>query len=421
MLKGRLARSSLQTSTLLGLRVITQAATLLLLVRLFEPNVYGNFVAASTLAVVLGILPSLGSGFVLMARTPGNANATAEVWRYAWPMTTAFGLLLLVCYLPAGRALGGAGALSWHVLFWLGTAELLLSPFITLLSQALQARERVPLSQLVQWLPLGLRVLAVLPCFFLHGYDPLALYALLQCVAALIGLLGGFWIASRHITLDWRPRYPDVRELRAGASYASMQLVTANASEVDKIMAVRVIGPHDTGLYNAMMRILVAMVMPILAMLASAQPRLFQHSHAPNPKGQHLIRVIALIATAWGIVSCILLTLCSPLLPLVIGPAYAETARLMPWAALVAPFLSLRFAAGTILVALGRPWERVIFEITGVVLLVVGMLLLAPSWGIRGVIAAAILSEAAMAAIGWWLTLRRMRAENRYLMATIIE
>ena len=411
MMQGRLARSSLQTSVVLGLRVVTQAATLLLVVRLFDPQVYGNLVAAGTLAVVLGILPSLGSGYVLMARTPGNAGATAEVWRYAWPMTTLFGLLLLAGYLPAAHLLGGHDALPWHVLFWLGATELLLMPFTMLLSHALQARERVPLSQLVQWVPLGLRVLAVLPCFLVPAGERLGLYALLQFAASLLGLLAAFWIATRHVTLAWRPRRPAPQELREGASYAAMHLVAANTSEIDKIMAVRVVGAHDAGLYNAMARVMVAMVMPVLAMLASAQPRLFQHAHAPGPQGRHLIRVLASIAAAWGVASCALLMLCSPLLPLLLGPAYAETARLMPWVALTAPFLALRFAAGTVLVALGRPLERVIYELVGIGLLVLGILVLSPIWNLRGVIVATIISEAAMAMIGWWLAARRLRAD----------
>ena len=410
MMRGRLARSSLQTSVVLGLRVATQAATLLLLVRLFDPQVYGNLVAAATLAVVLGILPSLGSGFVLMARTPGNSGATADVWRYAWPMTASLGLLLLACYLPAARLLGGQDALPWRVLFWIGATELLLMPFTMLLSHALQARERVPLSQLLQWVPLGLRVLAVLPCFLVSPEERLALYAGLQFAATLLGLSAAFWIASRHVTLAWRPRRPTAQELRDGASYAGMTLVAANTSEIDKIMAVRVVGAHDAGLYNAMARVMVAMVMPVLAMLASAQPRLFQHAHAPSPQGRHLVRILALVAAAWGIASCALLVVCSPLLPLLFGPAYGETAKLMPWVALTAPFLALRFAAGTILVALGRPLERVAFEVIGVGVLVVGILALSPTWNLLGVIAATIISETAMATTGWWLVVRRMRS-----------
>lgn len=412
MMGGRLARSSLQTSVVLGLRVVTQAVTLLLLVRLFDPQVYGNLVAAATLAVVLGILPSLGSGFMMMARTPGNAHATAEVWRYAWPMTTMLGLLLLTCYLPAARLLGGQEALPWRVLFWLGATELLLMPFTMLLSHALQARERVPLSQLLQWLPLGLRVLAVLPCFLVPAGERLVLYALLQFAASLLGLLAALWIACRYVTLAWRPRRPALHELRDGASYAGMNLVAANTSEIDKIMAVRVVGAHDAGLYNAMARIMVAMVMPVLAMLASAQPRLFQHAHVPGPEGHRLIRWLALIASAWGVASCALLMACSPLLPMLLGPAYAETARLMPWVALTAPFLALRFAAGTILVALGRPLERVAYELIGIGVLVLGILVLSPTWNLLGVIVATILAEAAMAMIGWWLAIRRMRSNQ---------
>lgn len=410
--KGALARSSLHTTAMLGLRVVTQAAVLLLLVRLFDPQIYGNLVAVSSLAVVLGILPSLGAGFVLMARTPGDINASAEIWRYAWPMTALLGFVLLACYLPAAHYLGGADALPWAVLFWLGAAELLMAPFTLLLSQALQARERVPLSQLVQWLPLGLRIFAVLPCFALPDADRLVAYALLQALAAALGLLAGLWITRRHVALDWRPRCPRMQELRDGASYSAMHLVAANSSEFDKIVAVRAVGAHAAGIYTATARVMAALVMPVVAMLLAAQPRLFQHAHAPTAQGRRLIAVIAVIAASWGVASGMLLALCSPLLPWLFGAAYADSARLMPWVALTAPFLALRFAAGTVLVALGRPLERVAFEVGGVALLALGILTLVPMWHVRGIVAAVIVSEAAMAAIGWWLVRRRLRAAN---------
>lgn len=408
-MQGRLARSSLQTSGILALRVATQAAILLLLVRLFDPGIYGNLVAASALAVVLGILPSLGAGYVLMARTPANIDASSGVWRYAWPMTALLGLLLLGCYLPAARFVGGSDPLPWHVLFWLGTTELLLAPFTMLLSQALQARERTPLSQFVQWLPLGLRALAVLPCFMVPAVERLALYAWLQCLAALLGLLAGFWITNQHVALDWRPRRPSRHELRDGASYAAMHLVAVNSSEFDKIVAIRVVGTHAAGLYNATSRVMVALVMPVLAMLLATQPRLFRHAHEPTAQGRRLIRLVALISAAWGTASAVLLALCSPLLPWLFGEAYAGSSALMPWVALTAPFLSLRFAAGSILVALGRPMERVAFEVGGVVLLVLALVFLTESFGVRGLAMAVVVAEAAMAIVGWWLVNQHLR------------
>lgn len=409
--RGALARSSLHTGGLLALRLLTQAAILLLLTRLLGPVVYGQLVAAVSLAVVMGILASLGAGFVMMAQAPKHADAVAAVWRYAWPLTLAMGLLLLTVYLPMARLLGGRSPLAWQVLVFLGVAELLCTPWTSMQSFALQASDRVPLSQFVQWLPLGLRVIAVLPCFLLDASQRLAGYAVLQLAAAAIGLLAGLLITVRHVRLDWRPRFARARELREGASYAAMHLVAANPSELDKIMAVGLIGSHDAGIYAATSRAMGSVTMPVIAMLLAAQPRLFRHAAAPGAQGKALIRVIALLALGWGLLCWLALTLLSPVLPWLFGRSFSTMATLMPWLAAVAAPLSLRFAAGTVLVTLGRPLERMLFELFGIVTLLLGMFALAPRVGMRGLAIALLLSETAMALLGWWLVRRNLRMQ----------
>ena len=411
-MRGDLARSSLQTSLLLGLRVVTQAVVLIMLTRLLGPQLFGNFASASSLAVVLGILPSLGSGYVMMASAPRNSAAVGEVWRYAWPLTALLGLLLLAAYLPVAHLIADASPLSWQVLCCLGAAELLATPFTMLLSFSLQANRRVPISQFVQWLPLALRLLAALPCFLLAQSARLPAYAVLQMLTSLIGLGIGFVITNRVVNLHWRPRLPNMTELGQGTSYAAMHLVAANPSELDKVLSVRLVDAHDAGIYAATARVMSALVMPVIAMLLAAQPRLFNHAHKPTDQGHRLIRIIALIALGWGMLCWLLLSLCSPLLPRLFGSRFAAMASLMPWLAVVAAPLSLRLAAGTVLVALGRPLERLGFELSGIGVLVAAMLLLGPMLGIRGLALALLTSETSMSLIGWWIVWQRTRQKT---------
>ena len=407
-MKGRLVRSSLQTSVMLGLRVVTQAVALVLLTRLLGPRVYGNFAAVASLAVILGLLPNLGAGFVMLARGTRDETGIADVWRYAWPMTVVLGLLLLLVYVLAAGFITRP-SLPALILLVLGAAELLLTPFTMLLSFALQARERVPLSQFVQWLPLGLRMLAVIPCFWLTDNLRLQGYVSLQFIASLAGFVLGLWICQRHVRLDWRPRLATRWEICEGASFAAMHLVAANPSELDKVIATRAVGADDAGIYAATTRVMSATVMPVIAMLLAAQPRLFRHAYEPTRQGHRLIALVALLALAWGSLSGIVLALLSPLLPALFGASFAATSRLMPWLAAAAPLLSLRLAAGTTLVAQGHPAQRIVFEVSGIVVLVVGMLVLAPSFGTRGIAIALVAAEFCMACIGWWLVHRQLR------------
>jgi O-antigen/teichoic acid export membrane protein len=281
-----------------------------------------------------------------------------------------------------------------------------------LLSFALQASELVPLSQFVQWLPLGLRTAAVIPCFLIAEPQRLSVYVVLQFLASLAGMLVGLAITSKHVHLEWRPRPATKHELKDGASYAAMHLVTANPSELDKIIAVRMIGAHDAGIYTASSRVMSAAVTPVIAMLLASQPRLFRHAHSPGTEGHRLIALIAVLAGGWGLVSGLLLMLGSPLLPWLFGLSYKGSAQALPLLSIAAPFLSMRLAAGTVLVALGRPLERLAFEFGGIVLLLAGILTLTPWLGLRGLIVAVIAAEALMSAVGWWLVRQRLRQSS---------
>lgn len=408
---GPLARSSVFTTGILGLRLVTQAIALVALTRLLGPTDYGHFASVAALAVVMGTLPSLGSGYVLLKRAAGQPSEVAHTWRYAWPLTFATGLLLLAVYLVMGRWLS-SGALGISVLLWIGCAELIATPFTTLTSFALQAAERVPLSQLVQWIPLGLRVLAVLPCFALPIGQRLEAYVALQMAASLLGSLTAWGMAHRYVAFDWRPRLATREELKDGGSYAAMLLVAANPAELDKIMAVRQVGATDAGIYTAGSRVLGALVMPVLALLLTAQPRLFRHARDKKSEATTLIRRLFAAALAWGLISGALLAMASPALPLIFGHEFRRTAELVPWMACSAPFLSLRLAAGSVLIALGHPLARLGFELCGIVLLLAGMLLFTPHWGVVGLVFAVIASDVAMSAIGAVLLMRHLRAST---------
>ena len=156
-----------------------------------------------------------------------------------------------------------------------------------------------------------------------------------------------------------------------------------------------------------------ALVMPVLAMLLSAQPRLFRHARTADGDTARLVRMLFTAALVWGLVSGVLLAIASPLLPWLFGNSYEQTARLMPWMAITAPFLSIRLAAGSVLVASGHPLERIVFEFFGIACLVVGILVLTKSFGVFGLIAAVIVAEIAMALLGTAMVVHQLRRKRR--------
>lgn len=399
---GKLARSSLVTIGVLGLRMLTQAATLVLITRLLGPSLYGDYMAAASLAVVAGLIPNLGSGYVLMARTASEGHSAVETWRYGWPLSISIGAFLCLGF-PFVAQLLTRGTLSFGDLLLIGFAELLVTPITQLLGFVLQARDRVPQGQFLLWLPLCFRAIAAATCLTLVEDGSLHLFVALQAAGATAGLATALIMTLRVVRLPWAPRRPTRQEWRSGAAYAAMHVVAANPGELDKMTSPLLLGDHAAGIYSASSRVMNAVVTPVLGILLASQPRLFRHGSAPTSDGQRLIRTLGYLAFAWGVISALGMAVIAPALPFILGQAFSDTALTLPWMALAAPFVSLRMAAGTILVALGKPLQRLRFELTGIVVLGCLLTIGAHVLGLRGMALGLACSEACMATYGYIL------------------
>ncbi|QDE38791.1 lipopolysaccharide biosynthesis protein [Luteibacter pinisoli] len=403
-----LARSSFRTTAMLALRLLTQAVTLVAITRWLGPGRYGEYIAVASLAIVLSLIPNLGSAYVLMAREARMPGEGIDVMRYGWVLSLVFGTLLTASF-PSVAQLTTHSRFTWVDLWLIGATELMATPLILLLSGALQARHKVATGQGIQWIPLALRGCLAGTC--LVAGDAITFHAFVcwQAVLAVAGLFAAILITSRHIPLRWSPRQPTRDEWKDGASYAAMHIVSANPTELDKILSNRLLGEHTAGIYAATSRILNAVVIPVIGMLLAAQQRLFIHGSDPGAGGRRLIRTLFVLAGAWGIVSAAGTTLCAPLLPWILGAAYADAASIMPWVALAAPFVSLRLSAGTVLVALGHPLHRMLFELLGAVLMAVLLVAGAHYAQARGMALGLACAELCMAAAGWWMVIAAER------------
>lgn len=398
------------TTGVLALRVATQALTLVLVTRLLGPATYGDYMAAASLAVVLGLIPNLGSGYVLMARAAREGEEAVENWRYAWPLSLSIGGVLTLAFPFLARTVT-QGSLSLFDLGLIGAAELLVTPLTLLLSFVLQATHRVPQGQLLLWIPMALRAIAAAACVVFFASTPVHLFVAFQSAAALAGLALALMTTHHMARLPWKPRRPSREEWRSGAAYAAMHVVAANPTELDKIVSPILLGAHTAGIYSATSRVMNAVVMPVVGMLVASQPRLFQHGATPTREGMRLITFLGRISFGWGLLSAVALALCAPLLRYVLGDAFSETAAALPWIAMASPFMALRMAAGTVLVASGHPLRRLRFELTGILLLALFLGVGARLFDIRGMALGLALGEAFMAGYGWYLV-RKMQKNH---------
>lgn len=401
--KGPIARGTTSTTSVLAIRLAVQAGTLLLVARMLGPQQFGAFAGIAALAVIVGSFATFGTHLVLLgeiSKEPGRRDA---VLAYALPVTLLCGSALTVIYLLSCVFALREAAVPVTVLLAIGTAETLLQPLFRFPAAEQLALGHTARSQLLTTLPLALRLAAAAAVFLLAPDDPLSAYGYGYFAASLLA----FIIAAVSMPAPWPAiaawRLPRRAELREALGYAALNVTAASPAELDKTLATKLLPHGASGLYAAAARIVGAATLPVSAMMLSALPRLFREGQSQPQQAARLLRWVFAAALGYSVVLAALLWFMAPAFLWLFGPTYDGIEQSIRLLTLAVPGLAMRIAAGNALTALGKPWNRVLFEAIGLLVLAVSAVMLVPRFGASGMPVALACSEWSMAITGWML------------------
>lgn len=409
---GPIALATIRTSAVLGLRLLVQAGTLLLVARLLGPEQFGAFVGVGALAVMIGTVSTFGTHLVLLGEMSKDSARRVQVLRYALPTTLLLGcMLLLVFVLICQLVLRGSG-IPLGVLIAVGVAEMVFQPLLALVVSEQLASERTARSQLLQTLPLALRLAAAAVVLGLQLPEPLVAYGYGYCLATVVALAVGM----RRMREPWpHPRlwrWPTWQEQRESVSYAVLNITAIGPAELDKTLVLKLLPLSAAGLYAAGARVVGAVTLPVVALMLSALPRLFREGQGQPKHTARLLRWIFAAAAGYSVALAALLWCSAPLFVWLLGGQYAGVDEVIRWLCIAVPGMALRIAAGSALMALGKPWVRVGFEAVGLVVLAVAATVLTARFGLSGMPLALACSEWTMAFLGGWLIVRTFKQDS---------
>lgn len=418
-MRGPIAQATIRTSFVLGLRLLVQAGALLLVARLLGPEQFGVFAGAAALAVMMGTLSTFGTHLVLLGEVSKNPTCREKVLAYAVPTTLLCGGLLLAIYLLTCTLVFHGGVIALHLLTVIGITEILLQPLFGLYAMERLALGYIAGSQLLTTLPLALRLAAAVAVLLLRFSDPLTAYAYGYLLASLIAVA----FAGISMSTPW-PRPADWRlarkaELRDAAGYAALGLTANSPNELDKTIAAKLL-PYDiAGVYSAGARVIGAVTLPVIAMLLSALPRLFREAQDRPETASRLLYWIFGAALSYSVMLATVLWLSAPAFDLIFGTKYHGLDQMIRLLCIAIPGMALRMAAGSVLMALGRPWMRVGFELTGLVVLMAASAFLISHFNVMGMPLALSVTEWVMAVLGMALAWNaRPNRNNRHTIST---
>lgn len=391
MLKGPIILGTIRTSFVLGLRLIVQAGTLFLLASSLGPDGFGLYAGLGAMAVLLGTLSNFGTHLTLLRDISRASPDVDAALRLALGTTAFCGSVLLLFYVVLSQALLPIPNGAYWIVLYLGIAEVVLQPFLVVAAMERHGRGQVARSQVLLIQPLLLRLLVILTIAGLAPENPLSWYALGHLCAITLPLGYVIWSAA---PLTWREpvqwrvaRRSDWRRL---AGYAVMNASANGVAELDKMLAARLLSFGAAGVYSAASRVVGSLVLPVIAMVLAAMPRLFRDGMAA---GKSLHYWLFASAAAYGLLAAAVMMLAAPWIESLLGAAYAGVSELIHLLAFAIPAVSMRAAATNILTTLGRPWLRVCLELIGWLVIVALALAFVRSHGNSGLALSVICAE----------------------------
>jgi O-antigen/teichoic acid export membrane protein len=370
-LSGSLARATLNTSAVLALRLLIQAASLLIVTWLLGASQFGAFSGVAALAILSGNMGTAGTHFVLLAEVsiaPARRNA---ILSWALPITFSFVPIIFCFYLSLAIPLLQLAGLSCDIALAIGIAEILIQPFVLLVVMERHARGEIARSQMLQTLPLFFRLIAAIVISVIQPDNTLSVFAW----SYLAVTLAAFLIIMRQRPEKWPSwhtwHFPAWHEFRHSLGFASLQFTASGMVEADKTLALYLTPPNIAGIYAAATRIISALVLPVTSMMLSAQPRLFRQQAEDSQNSGKLRYWIFFITLAYGILASLCIAVGASLIEKLFGATYTGLSGVLRLLSFVIPALCLQIAAGTILMTQNSPWQRTILESFGLIILVV--------------------------------------------------
>lgn len=389
--RGPIAKGTLRTTLVLLLRLGMQAGTLLVLARLLGPAVFGLYAAVGALAVLLGTLATLGTHLALLRTAHGGALAREAAMRTALGTTSVGGSALLATY--AGLCfflLPSAGLVDFTTILCIGVAELLLQPLLVVAATERQARGEIARSQLVLTAPLMFRFAMAVFASVWQPLHPLQFFAAgyALSVAVTVVLLAASNPVAWPKPSNWR--VAGWTRLKNASGYALQGASSSGVSEIDKLLAGKLLAGDAVGVYSAASRVANAAILPVVAMAIAATPKLF--SAAPAQR-QRLYPVLFGISALYGTTASLGLICVAPWLEPVFGQAYSGLFVLVHTLAWALPAVCVRNVATTILSATERAWSRVALELCGMCTIILLVLAQVEKNGAQGLSLAVVWTE----------------------------
>lgn len=394
-----------------GMRFVLQAGYFVMLARVLGAEQFGIFAGASAFVALATPFSSLGAHMLFMRYVTADRQQFARYWgNILLSAVVANGVLVTALWATAAHVLSPGSA---AVIVPVALANCLLGQLIQGVVVIFQTYLMMHLVALWNSMLNALRFVAVaLMMLVLHQ----ATASQWAWISALLALIISVLAIAAVMVRFGRPRL-DPRLLIASVGEGllySMSGSTASAyNDLDKTLLSHYQMNVANGLYTAAYRIIDVATIPVSSLESASLPRFFEMAkdniHAAVSFAWRILGRATLFGTGAGVVAF----LCAPLVPILLGPAFAPSAVVLRWLCLIPIFRAVHQVTGAALTGTGHQAYRTSAQVA-VTLLNLGLnLIWIPTHGWRGAAWASLITDGTLGILCWstlaWIGRRASR------------
>ncbi len=382
------------------LRLVVQGVYFVILARSFAPEKYGAYVGIVAIIAIFIPFANWGSGEILMQEASRDHRLFKDYWGAAILKSLVIGsiliglVLIIYSFIPIEN-------ISMAIVFFTALANLVFFKVDEVARHALMSiglLHEAAKAQVVLYLNRFVASLAFLA--FFKGANILD-WSILYCLSTLATAVMTTAMVVRQTGYPNFSLSAVTKELKLGFAFAVGVSAQNIYSDLDKSMLAKLSTLEATGIYGAAYHILNVAFAPIQSLMFASFRTFFQQGASGIKGSFDFCKKLLPLSLGYSLIAIVGLIIFAPLLPLILGAEYQDSAGALIWLSPTIFFRTMHFFGADTLTGANYQGARSTSQV--MVAMFNGLLnfWLIPLYGWHGAIWATIASECLLMIFLW--------------------
>jgi O-antigen/teichoic acid export membrane protein len=382
-----------------GTGYLLRAAYFVLIARLLGVLQYGVIVGAVALVNMVVNYARLGSSVVFLRHVSADRTRFALYWGHILLATLSMSsLLILALHFAAGRLIAPASA---AVIVPTAVASCLFEQLTIGAGQVFQTFEKMATTATLNLLTSFARTLMAGVMLLVLHHATAAQWAVASMIVSAVAAIVAVVLVT--VQFGWPQFEPRLFLKRGieGANYALSASAGSAYNDLDKTMLSHYGMTAANGIYTMAYRVIDLATMPSTSIEQAATPRLFRLGAEGLAQAATLGRRLLKRSLLASAIIAVLLFLLAPLIPLLVGPGFAESVSALRWLCLIPIFRSIHGMSGSVLTSAGLQRYRSATQIVAALGNLGLNLWLIPTHGWLGAAWGSLVTDGSLCVMNW--------------------